>query len=127
MHFFLGTSSTSLQNLDNLSFFVHSYHIYDMHMMHYFIVSNPSSSLCCYYSRLFFLFHFARFYIVIIFTSICVMFANLSLLCLWCWCCYDFVDLCNTKSAYWASTSVIPSSHNIVASLCCCNVICFNL
>jgi len=30
--------------------------------------------------------------------------------------------LCGTESAFFASQVVMPSSHNIAASLCCCNV-----
>jgi hypothetical protein len=33
--------------------------------------------------------------------------------------------LCGIKSALLVSTIVMPSSHNIVVSLCCCSVNCF--
>jgi hypothetical protein len=35
------------------------------------------------------------------------------------------LTFCGTKSAFFASAILIHSSHNIAASLCCCNVDCF--
>ncbi len=65
-------------------------------------------------------FYVACFHIGIIHSTICVNLISLVLL-------YAFGGVtcfifCSIKSAFLVSIIVIPSSHNIIAFLCCCNV-----
>ncbi len=91
LHIFLITFYALLQILDNLSSYVHSNHIYDMHMILSFELYNLRGRLCCCYNWFFFL-HFAHVYIMIISTIFYAMFASFSYFHMWFWCCYSFVD-----------------------------------
>jgi hypothetical protein len=63
----------------------------------------------------------ACFHIVIYHHTIYAMFVSLPCIIL-CFCWYCLLILCGINNALLAFAIVIPSSHNIVASLCYCNV-----
>jgi len=59
--------------------------------------------------------------------TICAMFISLSSITLCFYRCYLFGTLFGIDNALLVSIVVMPFSHNIVASLFCCNVDCFIL
>ncbi len=105
--------------MDNLSFYVHSNHSCDMHMKLSFMFSNSVVLLLWLPQWFFFFLHVSIIWFVIPQFVQCLS-IFLTLLSI-------FVDaanlvLCGTSNALLASIMVIPSSHNIAASLWCCSV-----
>ncbi len=106
--------------MDNLSFYVHSNHRYGTHMRSILWFLTWLCYLCGCHCGMVIL--FACLHIRGRHPTICAMFISLHYITLCFYQCYLFGTLVGIDNALLVSIVVMPSSHNIIASLCYCTI-----